>query len=241
MRLTIDASMSRIPREFHLRLRGFATGSMFHHADVERTQMKHFRLLLLIAFACGITGAAKAYRINVLDPISTNHIYSEPFNVVLRACTPADLPTSLNPGANGCFSGENDTPNVLTTLEIIFPNQGILAGQPLVCSQTSVSIFNASSCGVYNGFQVFFFSGLDIKIGDAFLIVEEGVSPGPDPERSLIPAAQATSPPALVIPSAVPEPSSIILLSTGLLIGGFFVARKRGLPSLPVNSGFSGS
>lgn len=201
--------------------------------------MKKFCYLLLFALALGFTFPAKAYRINVLDPISTNKIYTEPFNVSLVACTAAELPYSNSPGTHGCFSGENDTPNILTTLEVVFPNLGILAGSSLQCSKTNVSIFNASSCGVYSNYQIFFFSGLHINIGQAFLIVEEGINPGTNPENPLFPGGVGSSPTVLTVPNPVPEPTSIVLLSTALILGGFFFARRQIL--LPFSAGFRAS
>ena len=203
--------------------------------------MKNFCYLLVIALAFGATRPAQAYRINVLDPVSTNYITTQPFNIVLEPCTNTEIPYSSTPGTHGCFSGINSTVGTITTLEIVFPIVGSLTGQTLVCSPTAASLFNASSCGTYGGFQVFFFSGMNIPIGDAFLIVEEGLNPTSPDGGPTFPPAVGTFPPSLVIPSPVPEPSSIVLLSTGLMIGAFFFARKKGLLSSSSHFGVSGS
>lgn len=200
--------------------------------------MKHFRLLLLIALACGSTGAANAYRINVLDPPTGQPIFSEPFNFVFTRCTPTSH--------NGCFSGQNDTGSPITTLELTFPSTAVFSTNPPSACSIVLGTAVLSSCQflVQNGFQIFYFTGLNIPsdgtAASNFLITEEGIDPGPDPvDNPIIPPVTTFSPTnGIVIPAAVPEPGSIVLLSTGLLIGGFFFARRRGLISAFGTSNF---
>jgi hypothetical protein len=210
--------------------------------------MKLLLSLLALTLFFGSTAPAHAYRINVLDPYTTFDVTSQPFTAEFAACDPAEFPPGVSSG-EFCFSGKNETGQTITTLELIVPDTGVFAGQNLDCSATSQSIFSASSCGVYNGYDVFFFSGLDIIThadvtnqnpnADSFLIIIDNLDlpPGTDPTDVTLPPAGASTPDALVIPpAAIPEPNSLVLLSTGLLIGGFFFARKRGLLPVPVNN-----
>jgi hypothetical protein len=133
--------------------------------------MKSLICLCALILAIGSAAPAHAYRINVLDPPTGTSITSEPFNVVFTPC-----PTNAH---NGCFFGQNNTGSPITTLEIIFPNTGIIANQNPVCSPNVLSIYTTGVCQVINGFQVFFFSGLNIGTtspSSDFLIEEEGLT-----------------------------------------------------------------
>jgi len=188
--------------------------------------MKSLICFCALILVIGSAAPAHAYRINVLDPPAGQSITSEPFSVTFTPC-------SANP-ANGCFYGQNDTGSPLTTLEIYFPNVGLLANQTPNCSPTSnpLAIFHLSSCAVQGGFQIFFFSVGTIGTvppSSDFLITIEGLTNRDPNGGPSFPTGGAYSPVALSTPPTVPEPTSIVLLSTALLIGGFFLVKKRDL------------
>jgi hypothetical protein len=195
--------------------------------------MTRIRFLLLMALICGTTGLAKAYRINVLDPAyTTTPFSSQPFSVSFDACQFGQLGNAQPTAGQFCFTGQNQTSAPLTTLEIVLPNTGALFGQTPVCDVvTGVSLFTGATCGIYGSNQVLFFSGLNIsnsniQFANVFTILIEDLPAGTT--AADIPQANGTFPPALVIPTSVPEPGSIVMLSTGLLVGGFFLLKRRG-------------
>jgi hypothetical protein len=186
--------------------------------------MKSLLCFCALILVIGSAAPAHAYRINVLDPPTGIPVTSEPFSVVFTPC-PANA-------ANGCFFGVNETGSPISTLEIIFPNKGILLGQTPVCGHNGLSLFQSCTSQVINGYQVFFFNVGTIANMDPFLIQEEGISVVPDPNDpngSSFPAGTSYSPAGFTPPAVAPEPNSIVLLSTGLLLGGFFFGRKSGL------------
>ena len=177
---------------------------------------------------------AHAYRINVLDPpISYTSVPSEPFAVTFMPC-----PTNA---ANGCFYGQNDTLSPLTTLEVYFPNTGVLAHQAPTCPTLTnpLSIFHSTSCAVQGGYQIVFFQTGTIGTippSSDFIIQIEGLTVTDSNGNPVFPTGGAYSPTTLSTPPTVPEPNSIVLLSTALLIGGFFFVKKRNLIQSPVNA-----
>lgn len=199
--------------------------------------MKVFRCLFAIALVCGLTSlVAKAdpvdFKASVLDgPVTGFDITSlAPFPVIFGTC-----PTSIT--GDGCFLGINKTGVAITTLSLIFPDTGALGGQPVTCD-TSVpgSIFSSANCSLSNNGTIYTldFSGGSIPPctmshhddeGDddddhptcgSFYIVETGVDPSVFPEGT-------------GIPNAVPEPDTMLLLSTGIATMGTLIARRRRL------------
>ncbi len=189
--------------------------------------MKILRTASFVLLLCGISGIAKAdpvdFRMNVLDPaFSTYNVTSEPFPVTFSPCVAGQLPPGaiLQPG-EGCFSGRNLTGVNWTSLTLIFGNSGSAFGQVPNCTPdtannpSSTQLFGASSCSLTNNFFVLNFSNGLLKDHERFVIVETGADPD-------------TFPAGTLSYNTVPEPGSMLLLSTGSLLAGFHFAKQRG-------------
>ncbi|MDQ2840829.1 MAG: PEP-CTERM sorting domain-containing protein [Acidobacteriota bacterium] len=197
--------------------------------------MKLLRCLFALTLVCALSGMAKAdpvdFHMVVVDPsFSTDSIISlTPAPIVtFTACVPGEIPGTVDP-YEGCASFENSTPSALTNLELVFPNNGVLNSQTPNCSpdpgvigNSSVDFFQTFSCNIVGGNYILDFSDGNIPVGTLFTIAEDGVAPGDFP------------PGTLSSTNVTPEPSSILLMSTGaLLLGAFFYSRRRnGLGSM---------
>jgi hypothetical protein len=189
--------------------------------------MKVFFSFIAVVLLCGLSSRAGAtpidFKMGVLDPnpqLSYTSI-SDPassFPVSFSTC-----PTDIS--ADGCFTGYNDTTDLFTSLDLTFANNSVLNGQTPTCD-TSVakSLFGNSSC-TYNKltstYLLNFFGGTGIAPGAFFFITESGVNP---------PAGFGTG---IGTVGIVPEPSSVVLMATGLMLMlGFFFATGRGRQAL---------
>jgi hypothetical protein len=192
--------------------------------------MKMFRCLLAIALVCELTGVAKAnpidFHMGVLDPVPqptyTLVDGTTPFAVAFGAC-----PSNIV--ADGCFTGYNDTKDVtFTSLHITFTNTtsndpsdqiNFLNGQTPTCDTNSPqSLFSNASCSLSPDETTYildFFGGLGIAPGQFFFITEIGPVPN---------AFQG----GIAEVSSVPEPNTVLLLSTGMAMIGLIIIRRRG-------------
>ncbi|HUZ94331.1 MAG TPA: hypothetical protein VMU57_05400 [Edaphobacter sp.] len=195
--------------------------------------MKALYCLVLIALIFGCIGPAKAdpvdFHIKVLDPPPPANslpyllypISGTSFNVYFTPCSPTgELPPGMT--ADGCFAGHNLSGLDWTGLDLSFPAGGVLTGQPASCAPASSgNIFTTTDCPVNpaNGSYDLGFSDGTIFSGDRgyFFITEDGVVPPGN-----FPTGEATASTAMT-----PEPASIVLLSSGVLLFGCLLYGER--------------
>jgi hypothetical protein len=201
--------------------------------------MKFLRYLLSVVLVCGLASFAHAnsvdYEQGVLDPppMHPTPIFGTgPFNITFGAC-----PSGFN--FDGCFEGENVSGQTFKSLELIYPNTPALGGQPVSCN-TSLpdSIFTSANCSLTpdgKSYVLDFFGGPGLpscRRGDdedddddgdrgstncIFIIFENGVDPSSFPEGT---GVFSTTVP-------VPEPGTMMLLSTGISMLGLVGFKRR--------------
>lgn len=191
--------------------------------------MRMLRYLLAIIFVCGIAGIAKGddFRMVVLDPppdsFPTYPIFDSPFTITFAPCAIGQLPTGTLGTYDGCFSGVNRSGQDWTSLTLSFSNNTALAdAAPANCSPDGggLDIFpepGPGNCDLHENQQyILIFSGGLLTNNENFVIAEQGVNPTEFPEVS---ASFTTA-------SAVPEPESVWLLSTGIALAGSAIRRR---------------
>lgn len=184
--------------------------------------MRILRFFVVVAaMLAGMTAIAKAdpidYKIGGLDPPAGPGwaivVPGEAFPLTfVNDCG------FFNLSYDGCFVGINASWTPLTTLDIIVPNNSVLAGQSVDC--VTGGLFSNADCtpptpGSDTGEYVLDFSGgTGIAPWSGFLIFEDGV---PADE---FPAGTAVADP-------VPEPGSIWLALSGTGALGYLARRRR--------------
>lgn len=202
--------------------------------------MRVLRLLGLIAAICFSTALAGAtpvdFHMRVLDPLPPLTTPSYPlylitttsFDVSFTGCVAGELPG--NNTATGCFAGRNISGQDWNNLQLVFPNIGPLVGQAANCDPgISDDIFSNVDCPASpdnSSFTLIYMDGVIANNG-YFFITEDGVDPATD-----FPTGRATANTAMT-----PEPGSIVLLSTGVFLFGWFVygERRRTSSFLPLS------
>jgi hypothetical protein len=190
----------------------------------ENSEMKLLRYLFALTLVCALSGMAKA------DPIDFHMVVVDagtPLNTIylVPPASPVDFSfgpcsSSYGPNEDGCAYFVNSMGYGLTSLQLEFPDAGSpAAGQTPNCSPsgTGLDFFAASSCSISgNNFIINFSDGL-IPNGTAFIIAEDGV-----------PTCDGSDPWTGTLSANAPEPSSMWLMSTGvLMLGAFFYAKRR--------------
>ncbi|GAC1420951.1 MAG: hypothetical protein NVSMB62_15460 [Acidobacteriaceae bacterium] len=199
--------------------------------------MKMLRILLVIGLVCGLTHRATAddFQMIVVDPLPSYQVFqitntSFDFFFIAPCISPGQIPSGANYDA--CFTGQNETGSVLTSLTIAVANN--IGNQTAGCSPSGlnnqqgqpIDIFSTISCGPGPGGVGYLltYSGGNIPTGGIFTIAEQGATPA---DFGDVHAAAGTA-------AATPEPGSLILLSTGMLSAGsyLFGGRRRRAASL---------
>jgi hypothetical protein len=190
--------------------------------------LRYFAVLILLA---GTAESANAYRINVLDPppiptqYTTYDVDYQPFNATFTQCATNQIPGQFNPNSGQlCFSAFSGFTQTLTSLQLILPSDPNNAAALPICA---TDIFAVANCQLVGNQYILNFTGADInhsgqiKQGDYFTIVLEA-----DGRDLPLDPAQFTNV-RLYTPSIVPEPSSMMLLSTGIVSMGIGAVRRR--------------
>jgi hypothetical protein len=198
-----------------------------------------FRVLFVAALFFGFSSHAKAqnFHVQVLDPnicFAGNEVClvldpSAPISVSLSAavCQFAGVPgLPSNPNTYGCaVLLDLDPFEPITELSLTFSG---LDGLTFACDTTGIggpggvaSVFGNASCGQSGpGTDTFSFFDGALTFGDEAIIYENGVDP------NLFKGGTGSVNVAPFV-SSVPEPDSLLLLSTGVAMTGLYFAGRR--------------
>jgi hypothetical protein len=193
--------------------------------------MKHlFRILFVLAVLCGGSSIAHAtgidFRMTVLDPPngclqgdSSCAVYNPgtPLSVAISAdeCGPFGLTGPQ--GMYGCLVINNLTGSTINSLSLTFFGDP-LGNQDASCDSLGQnglpSVLNVVSCGEVNGnYQLDFAGGTGVANGSDLVVFEEGADP------SLFEGGSASV-------GVTPEPDSLLLFSTGVMMAGLYMSRR---------------
>jgi hypothetical protein len=198
-----------------------------------------FRALFVVALFCGVTSHSWAagldFHAQVLDPLCAPgntacalgpSDIGVPFSISLDAgnCSTHIPPVTGLPAPGGtpfgCFFGTNLTGGPITSFTLGFNNPSLNSDTCDTTLPGTVSpspAFSISGCAVDpNGGFDLTFSGGSIANTNGFVILEIGEDP------SLFNGSATANAPT-------PEPDSLLLLSTGVMMAGMYLARQRGL------------
>jgi hypothetical protein len=196
--------------------------------SLEEYSMKSLRAIFVLALFCGFSSLALAddidFHMSVLDPPQqlnyTSIDNTDPFAVSFSAC-----PQIIK--ATACFTGFNDTEQTFTSLSLVFDNStnpkdpndftNFLNGQTPTCDTTpAASLFGTATCSLNpeeTEYLLNFSGGSGIAPGQFFFIAETG------------PTAAAFGVGTGVV-GITPEPDSLLLFATGVMMAGLFFFRQ---------------
>lgn len=205
--------------------------------------MKMLRYLSAIALVFGLSSVARAggnFQMVVVDPPSYVNVITVPdLTVGLDPCVPGQVPTG-GPTYDGCFTGLNDTGETLTSLELLIP---VIPGFTPTCTDALGSIFTIMSCDGLTpdkkDYIIDFSGGPGIPTatdcdddGDGGKGLNSDDFSAPCNAHTIFTIAESGAPTSdfsdvTVIGGVAPEPSSLWLLSTGVLSLGLFGNWRR--------------
>lgn len=181
--------------------------------------MKNLGFFALLFLLCGLSGTAKAFQFSIQDPLTIDalEVFADtPFSITFGAC-------QLGENADGCFYGVNASGEVLTSLDATFPITAAIftpGGPTCDLSNDPVSEFSEDPiCGVDptdpSDYEFLLTGAPGIPIRGFFTIEETGVT-----DLDSFPTGSGDA-------SAVPEPGSIALISTGTVLLGVLLFRRK--------------
>ena len=197
--------------------------------------MKLLRYLPLIAMAFALSGVvqAHAFKLGVLDAGPGVDYYGTPLtDLILGSCGTGTTSTE------GCVTIENETGSLLTSFQLTFSTSNLgPMNQTFTCGTGTLF----ADCSVTNlgggNYSLVFSGGTGVPSDTNSMSMEEDQKESQDSDDSSadtftiqengLPYSDFASTPFTVV-SETPEPSSIWLMSTGvLLLGGFFYYTRR--------------
>jgi hypothetical protein len=214
--------------------------------------MKHLlRVLFVLALLCGGSSLAHAsgidFRMTVLDPPAeavcnpagipqgspgnTNcTVFTggdiSPINLSQAACNGAGIGNGLTSGTYGCFVVDNESGDTITSLELGFliaplttTPQCDSGGQVGNGGTVIPSALNVVSCGPDPSnpldYALDFAGGAGVAPGSALIVFEQGENPGDFQGGS-----------GTIGVGVTPEPDSLLLFSTGVMMAGLYMSRR---------------
>lgn len=183
--------------------------------------MSRLRLTLVCLFLGLVALPASATKINILDPDSfpTFPVVAPDFSFNFSPCVAGELPDP-NLTEAGCFAGVNRTGSPWVQLALEIPD----FGHSFDCNTDDApnQIFHVTSCGLNpaTGLYDLVFTSGSLTLGQIFFVTEDDIDP------ALFPTVMAHA--TLSAAATTPEPSALLLLSTGLAAtGGLLWQRRR--------------
>lgn len=184
--------------------------------------MRMLRYLMMAVVMLGVSGVARAFTFQVLDP-GNAPFPVEPgvsFEAQFGDCNTVDVPPGqpTTTPQTQCFYAENNSLTTdITSLEMTILDGPATAGQPASCDVSSTkSLFTSESCGLSGDLYTLTLTGGDITSGEPFVLVIDCDSSGNCP-NGLIDASVITN---------VPEPSSLWMALTAMGSLGYVVRRR---------------
>jgi len=207
--------------------------------------MRMLRYLFAIVLVLGLSSVARAggnFQMVVVDPPSYVDIITSPdLTVGLDPCVPGQVPHGHgDPTYDGCFTGLNDTGETLTSIDLLIP---VILGFTPTCTDAPGSIFTTMSCDGLTpdgkDYIIDFSGGPGIPTatdcdddGDGGTGLNSDDLNAPCNADTIFTIAESGAPTSdfttvAVVGGEAPEPSSLWLLSTGVLSAGFFGNWRR--------------